>query len=69
MGDNFLLLSGDDAVTIPLASLGGKGIISVASNEIPAEMAQIATHCLSGDFAAARALQQPLPPADGSQLH
>ena len=56
MGDNFLLLSGDDAVTIPLASLGGKGIISVASNEIPAEMAQIATHCLNGDFAAARAL-------------
>lgn len=57
MRDNFLLLSGDDAVTIPLASLGGKGIISVASNEIPKEMAEIAAHCLKGDFAAARALQ------------
>jgi len=57
MRDNFLLLSGDDAVAIPLASLGGRGIISVASNEIPAEMAEIAAHCLKGDFAAARALQ------------
>lgn len=54
---DFLLLAGDDAVTIPLAALGGKGIISVASNEIPTEMAEIASLCLAGDFAAARSLQ------------
>jgi 4-hydroxy-tetrahydrodipicolinate synthase len=54
----FDVLSGDDSITIALAGLGGKGIISVASNEIPAEMAAIARHCLEGDFAAARALQR-----------
>jgi 4-hydroxy-tetrahydrodipicolinate synthase len=54
---SFHVLSGDDAITIPLAALGGRGIISVASNEIPAEMTQVAQHCLAGDFAAARALQ------------
>jgi 4-hydroxy-tetrahydrodipicolinate synthase len=54
---SFHVLSGDDAITIPLAALGGRGIISVASNEIPAEMTRIAQFCLAGDFAAARALQ------------
>jgi 4-hydroxy-tetrahydrodipicolinate synthase len=54
---NFIVLSGDDAITIPLCALGGRGIISVVSNEIPAEMAQLAQHCLAGDFAAARAIQ------------
>jgi len=53
----FNVLSGDDAITIPLCALGGRGIISVASNEIPAEMTQIAQHCLAGDFAAARMIQ------------
>lgn len=56
--ESFDVLSGDDAITIALAGLGGKGIISVASNEIPAVMAGIAGHCLKGDFAAARALQR-----------
>ena len=54
---DFTVLSGDDAVTMPLIALGGRGIISVASNEIPAEMTQLAQACLRGDFAAARALQ------------
>jgi len=49
----FLVLSGDDAVTIPLMSLGGKGLISVVSNEIPAEMARLTELCLAGDFAGA----------------
>src|SRR5579859_5038575 len=54
----FLVLSGDDAVTLPLIALGGRGLISVASNEIPGEMTQL-VHCgLEGDFAAARALQR-----------
>jgi 4-hydroxy-tetrahydrodipicolinate synthase len=55
--DRFTVLSGDDAITIPLCALGGRGIISVVSNEIPAEMTQIAQHCLAGDFAKARAIQ------------
>ena len=53
----FIVLSGDDAITIPLAALGGRGVISVASNEIPAEMTAIAQACLRNDFAGARALQ------------
>src|SRR5207247_1584153 len=51
------ILSGDDSITIPLCALGGRGIVSVASNEIPGEMTLIAQHCLDGDFAAARAIQ------------
>ena len=54
---DFIVLSGDDAITIPLAALGGRGVISVASNEIPAEMNAIAQACLRNDFAAARELQ------------
>jgi 4-hydroxy-tetrahydrodipicolinate synthase len=49
----FLVLSGDDAITIPLMSLGGKGVISVVSNEIPAEMTRLAQLCLAEDFAGA----------------
>lgn len=58
----FAVLSGDDAITIPLIALGGHGIISVASNEIPAEMAQLATAALEGDFARARAIQRKFLP-------
>ena len=56
--DAFAVLSGDDAITLPLAALGGRGIISVASNEIPAEMTELARLCLKGDFAGARAVQR-----------
>jgi 4-hydroxy-tetrahydrodipicolinate synthase len=55
---SFHMLSGDDSITLPLIALGGKGVISVASNEIPGEMTQLAQKCLAGDFAAARVLQQ-----------
>ena len=58
----FTVLCGDDAITIPLCALGGRGIISVVSNEIPAEMTQLAQHCLSGDYAAARKIQQKFLP-------
>ncbi|MGB7762042.1 MAG: 4-hydroxy-tetrahydrodipicolinate synthase [Bryobacteraceae bacterium] len=54
---DFIVLSGDDAVTIPLMALGGRGIISVASNQIPGPMARLAQACLAGDFAAARQIQ------------
>ena len=55
---DFIVLSGDDAVTIPLMALGGRGIVSVASNEIPGEMTQLAQACLRGDFESARAIQK-----------
>ncbi len=52
----FLVLSGDDSLTLPLISLGGRGLISVASNEIPAEMTRLVQSALSGDFTEARRL-------------
>ena len=55
--ESFTVLSGDDAVTIPLMALGGRGVISVASNQIPAEMTALAQACLRGDFASARRIQ------------
>lgn len=60
--ERFAVLSGDDAITLPLAALGGVGIISVASNEIPAEMTQLAQSCLAGNFAEARRLQRKYLP-------
>ncbi|HUE22936.1 MAG TPA: 4-hydroxy-tetrahydrodipicolinate synthase [Bryobacteraceae bacterium] len=59
---DFIVLSGDDAITLPLMALGGRGIVSVVSNEIPAEMAQLAQLCLAGDFAGARAMQRKYLP-------
>ena len=56
--EDFAVLSGDDAITIPLIALGGRGIISVASNEIPAEMTALARAALAGDFRKARELQR-----------
>jgi 4-hydroxy-tetrahydrodipicolinate synthase len=54
---HFLVLSGDDAITIPLVALGGRGVVSVVSNEIPGEMTLLAQACLEGDFETARRLQ------------
>lgn len=54
--NDFAVLSGDDGITLPLMALGGRGMISVASNEIPAEMAHIAKLANANDFAAAREL-------------
>ena len=53
---DFLVLSGDDSMTLSLIALGGRGLISVASNEIPAEMTRLVQAALSGDFAEARRL-------------
>jgi 4-hydroxy-tetrahydrodipicolinate synthase len=55
--EDFLVLSGDDAVTLPVISLGGVGIISVASNEIPREMAEMTAAALANDWKKARVLQ------------
>lgn len=56
--ESFLVLSGDDVLTLPLLGLGGHGLISVASNQIPAEMTAMVAAALSGDFAAARKAQK-----------
>jgi 4-hydroxy-tetrahydrodipicolinate synthase len=56
--ENFLVFSGDDALTLPIAAMGGRGIISVASNEIPAEMTHLARLCLAGKFEEARIMQR-----------
>jgi 4-hydroxy-tetrahydrodipicolinate synthase len=58
----FAVLSGDDAITIPLIALGGRGVISVVSNEIPAEMTQLAQAALRGDYEGARAIQRRFLP-------
>ncbi len=60
--EDFIVLSGDDSITIPLIALGGRGIVSVAGNEIPAEMTAIAQAALRNDFEAARKLQRRFLP-------
>ena len=60
--EDFLVLSGDDALTLPLMAIGGRGIISVASNEIPAEMVQMVEAAERGDFATARRWHHRLLP-------
>jgi 4-hydroxy-tetrahydrodipicolinate synthase len=60
--DDFIVLSGDDALTLPLMAVGGRGIVSVAGNEIPAEMSRLVELAERGDFAGARAQHQRLLP-------
>src|SRR6185369_487901 len=60
--NDFLVLSGDDALTLPLMAIGGLGIISVASNEIPGEMVQMVEAAERGDFATARQTHQRILP-------
>ena len=54
----FDVLCGDDAIALPLIALGGRGLISVVSNEIPGETRELVRRCLEGDFAGARELQR-----------
>jgi 4-hydroxy-tetrahydrodipicolinate synthase len=60
--ERFLVLCGDDAVSIPLISLGGRGTISVVSNEIPREMTDLVQSALRGDYGRARELQRKYLP-------
>jgi len=60
--EDFLVLSGDDAITLPLIALAGRGVISVASNEIPAEMTALTRLALAGDFAGARKIHRRFLP-------
>jgi 4-hydroxy-tetrahydrodipicolinate synthase len=56
--ERFLVFSGDDAITLPVIALGGVGIISVASNEIPREMAEMTRAALSNDWETARRIHR-----------
>lgn len=58
----FLVLSGDDALTLPLMAVGGHGVISVAANEFPGEMSRMVEHAEQNDFAAARRMHAELLP-------
>lgn len=58
----FLVLSGDDAWTVPLVAAGADGVISVAANEIPAQMKAMVQAALAGDFAAARRIHETILP-------
>lgn len=62
VADGFAVLSGDDNITLPLMALGGVGVISVVSNEVPAEMAELVRLCLRGRFEEARRLHYRLLP-------
>src|SRR5262245_28794209 len=60
--ERFVVLSGDDSITLPLMALGGRGLISVVSNEIPAETAALVHAGLRGDFEEARNVQRKYLP-------
>lgn len=60
--ENFSILSGDDSISIALIALGGRGLISVASNEIPGPMTELVRAANNGDFARARAIQRQYMP-------
>ena len=60
--EDFIVLSGDDPVAVASMAVGARGVVSVASNEVPAEMVQIIEMCERGDFAGARKLHHWLLP-------
>ncbi len=60
--DDFIVLSGDDALTLPLMAVGGHGLISVIGNQAPAEMARMVELAERNDFAAARQIHRQLMP-------
>ncbi len=61
-GPDFAVLSGDDAVTLAVMAMGGHGVISVCSNQVPADMAQMVEAAERGDFQDARRMHQRLLP-------
>ena len=59
-GENFSVISGDDANTLPIMSVGGKGVISVTANIAPDKIAALCKTCLDGNFSEARKLHYEL---------
>ncbi len=62
MPDTFEILSGDDSLTLPFMIVGAVGVVSVASNIIPAQISQMVQHALKGDWAAAQKLHHQYYP-------
>lgn len=62
VGDGLILLSGDDALTLPLLSLGARGVISVAANIVPADTARMVSSFLAGNLEEARKIHERLLP-------
>ena len=60
--EDFVVLSGDDAITLPLIALGGRGVISVVSNEIPAEMTEMVRLAMRGNIWGAREIHRRFHP-------
>src|SRR5258707_634910 len=60
--DDFAILSGDDAIALPLFALGGRGVISVENGKIPAEIVRLCQHGLRGEFEEARAIHRKFLP-------
>jgi 4-hydroxy-tetrahydrodipicolinate synthase len=60
--EDFVVLSGDDAITLPLIALGGRGVISVVSNEIPAEMSEMVRLAMRGNIWGAREIHRRFHP-------
>jgi 4-hydroxy-tetrahydrodipicolinate synthase len=60
--EDFVVLSGDDVLTLPLMAIGGHGIISVVANEAPTQMAEMVSLAAHGDFAGARRIHSRLMP-------
>ena len=60
--EDFLVFSGDDAITLPVISLGGVGIVSVASNAVPAELSKMTRAALNNDWTSARKLHRKYLP-------
>jgi 4-hydroxy-tetrahydrodipicolinate synthase len=61
-GDRITVLSGDDALTLPMMALGAKGVITVAANIVPKDMAQLVEAAAAGNFADARKLHYRMSP-------
>lgn len=62
LAHGFTILSGDDSLTLPMISIGAKGVISVISNLLPAKVKQMTQYALDGNFAEARAIHYQLFP-------
>ena len=67
-GERFTVLSGDDALTLPLLAIGGKGVISVTANVAPAETAELVSAALKGDWDRARRMHYRLLPLSNAMF-
>jgi 4-hydroxy-tetrahydrodipicolinate synthase len=60
--EDFVVLSGDDGLTLPILSIGGKGVISVAANIVPDKMSRMVSAALAGDYETARKVHYEIAP-------